>query len=440
MASVVVNFAGLFRDMGTSAAVIHHQNLDDKLLDTVFWFNAAVGMVLLAAVVVLAVPTAMAFNQPQLRGVLMALSVSFPIAALSAVHQALLERALGFKILAQIGVIAALLGLAVGVIAALKGAGVYSLVLNSIVTASVSSLQLWQSSRWRPTLRWSAREFRSLWEFSGNLFGFQLVNYFARNVDTMLVGRFLGVQQLGWYNMGYRLMLFPVQNLSWVVARAMFPVLSRHQDDYHALGNLYLRMLGGVALITSPLMAGLWVLREPIIRVVLGMRWGPVTDVVGWLAPVGLAQSLLGTVGLLYMATGSTRTMMRWALVASGVIVLGMVIGLRWGYVGVAAGYAIANLLLVIPGFLVPFRIVGLKLSHLARSVGPQLLTSLAMATIVWVVWQVGTPHVGPAILLAASVLGGAIVYALIGWMLMRSTLTQVLPRTVGRWQSAKDR
>jgi hypothetical protein len=90
----------------------------------------------------------------------------------------------------------------------------------------------------QPEVDWT--EFRSLRQVSDHLVGFQIVNYFSRNADTMLIGRFLGTEPLGWYNMAYKLMLFPVQNLSTVIGRALLPVLSRTQKEPETLRGIYL--------------------------------------------------------------------------------------------------------------------------------------------------------------------------------------------------------
>ena len=428
MALIVVNFAALLRDMGTSAAVIQRESINDRLLDTVFWFTLAVGAGLATVVSASAVPFSAVFRQPGLSGVIVALSVSFPVACCGAVHQSLLERSLEFRKLAWIECSSGVLGLTVAVVAALHGAGVYSLVLNSVITATATSVQLWATSSWRPTARWSATDFRGLWGFSSHLVGFQIVNYCSRNIDSMLIGRFLGAQQLGWYNMGYRLMLFPLQNLSSVVARALYPVLSRRQHDLESLRTLYLRIVAGVALITAPLMVGLWVLRVDAITVILGERWVAVINVLTWLAPVGLIQSLLSTVGLLYMTTGSTRAMMQWGAVASAVYVAGIAIGLRWGYVGAAAGYAVANLMLVIPGFAVPFRIVGLRLIQLVTAIWRQGLASLIMGVTVWGLLATVLRNSESTTRLCTLIPIGLAAYAAAGWLLMRPLIVQVVP------------
>lgn len=427
MSTIVVNFANLMRDMGTSAAVIQRSALSEELLDSVFWFNIGLGVCLALGVLICAAPVALFFKEPRLAGVLLALAVTFPLSSNSAVHQALLERALHFRQLARIELSSAAVALLVAVIAARRGWGVYSLVLNTIVLASLTSLQLWIASRWRPTLRWSAAELRSLWRFSSNLVGSQMLTYFTRNIDTMLIGRFLGALQLGWYNTAYRIMLFPVTNLSSVIARVLFPVLSRKQDNVAEFTALYLRALSGIALITAPLMAGIWATREAFVVVMLGERWLPVANVIAWLAPAGMLQSIGTTVGLIGMSTGNTRIMMRWSIVVAATTFTSILIGLPWGYVGVARSYAIQNFIMFLPTFAVALHLVDLRLKHLVQAVGRQFLAAALMAVVVYLVEMLLPPNWAAVLKLAVLVPVGAFVYGAFVWMFMRTAVIDVL-------------
>ncbi|MBL8529232.1 MAG: oligosaccharide flippase family protein, partial [Burkholderiales bacterium] len=143
MAMVVTNLANLVRDMGMSQALIQREALNDETILTSFWFTSGVGLVLGVAVVVLAPLAALAFEAPGVTGILWLLAVTFPVAGATTVHQALLERDSRFPILARIAAVSAVSGLAVGVTAAYLGAGAYSLALNSLTVALVSSAQFW---------------------------------------------------------------------------------------------------------------------------------------------------------------------------------------------------------------------------------------------------------------------------------------------------------
>jgi O-antigen/teichoic acid export membrane protein len=278
MAWLVTGFADIFHNLGTKAAVIQRRELPSALLDSVFWLNASFGLAIAALIALLAPLIAVAMREPKLTGVLWLLALAFPIRSLGLVQQGLLERASRFRSVALIECGAAFAGLATGVLAALAGCGVYSLVSQAVVAWIVVTAGLWVASTWRPAWRCSLALIREIAGFSGSLVGFSIVNYFACHIDTVLIGRFLGATELGYYNLAYRLMVWPLQNVSGVVARALFPALSSLQDHKQRLRRAYVRAAAAVFLLTAPLTLGLFVLREPFVLALMGERWLKVAD------------------------------------------------------------------------------------------------------------------------------------------------------------------
>ena len=323
MAGVVMVLAAMLRDMGTGAAIIQRKELTPELTSTVFWMNVGLGLMLGLALWGFSGLLGGFFREPKLPGVLMLVSVMFPLTSLTTVHQAIIERRSGFRTLAFLDVLNQVVGLALAIGAALSGAGVYSLVVPGLSSTVISTVWLWSQSGWRPAWRWSNTEFKGLWSFSGNLTTFQFVVYFARNADSMIIGRMLGSAPLGIYSMAYKLMLFPVQNLTWVVGRVLMPRMCQLQDDRERIRELYFKALGAVVMLSAPAMAGLWALREPFVALAFGPRWADVPELVAWLAPVGLLQSMTSTVGTVFMAAGRTRTLFRLGLANTAVIMIG---------------------------------------------------------------------------------------------------------------------
>ncbi len=434
MATVVTGFASLFRDMGTAAAVIQKPELSVPLLDSVFWFNAVIGLAIATIVLLFSPVIALGFAEPRLEMVLCLLSLAFPMASLGAVHQALAERAFRFRPVALVEALGAFLGLACVVWAALHGWGVYSLVLQTLVSVCVATVGFWWISGWRPSRRWCGKEMRGLIGFSGNLVGFNMFNYFARNADNILIGRFLGASELGYYTMAYRLMLWPLQNISNVVGRALFPHFSRMQDDRPRLTHAYLRATAAIVVITAPLMFGLFVLREPFVKVVLGQAWAPVADVLTWLAMVGFMQAIGTTVGSLYLATGRTDVMLKWGMAAGIIATLAFVIGLQWGIEGVAAAYAVVSFILFWPSLAIPFRLIGLRVETLIWRIWPSVWTAGAMATVVGIMGAIWTHSEGGQLLrLIVLVLSGVAVYFLISRFSQREHLQELIKALFAR-------
>ena len=231
MATLVIGFVNLFKDLGTSSAVIQSRDASEDLLSSVFWANVGFGA--LASLVLLATSSWIAafYHQPRLTAILRVLALNFVISGLSILQQALFERKLQFKILARVEMTGVMVGAMVGVGSAFAGAGVWALVAQSISSTASISLLLWYFSDWRPRLIFHRGEINRVRSYSLNLLGFNVFNYFARNADYLLIGKFLGATLLGIYTLAYRMMLYPLQSITTVICRVMFPVYSKLQDD-----------------------------------------------------------------------------------------------------------------------------------------------------------------------------------------------------------------
>jgi PST family polysaccharide transporter len=377
MALIVTNFANLIRDMGTGHALIQKEGLNQETILTAFWFTLGLGAVLGIVVVALAPLIALAFEEPAVSGVLWVLAVTFPLLGSTTVNKALLERESRFPLLARVETVSSVSGLAVGVSAAYLGAGPYSLALSSLAYALVSSAQLWLASPLRPRWLWSQHEFRAIRRFSDHLVAFTVVNYLAGNVDKMIIGRFLGADSLGLYSVAHRIMLFPLSNLTFVASRALYPVMSRQQAVPEEMAALFLRTLSVIGFVTAPIMAGVTILREPFIEVLLGSKWLPMGDVLVWLAPLGFIKALDSSTGSVLMARGRTDTLFYLGIADAVLRITGYITGLHWGVPGVAAGYFFATAVATLATFYyVVHRELGQGIGPLLRSV----LTPIALA------------------------------------------------------------
>jgi PST family polysaccharide transporter len=263
--------------------------------------------------------------------------------------------------------------------------------------------------------------------FSLNLTGGNIFNYFARNADKLLIGRFLGVQDLGYYDLAYRLMQFPLQGISAVISRVMFPLYSRMQDDARQFGRTYLKVASAIALISFPLMLGLTALAGPFVLTLFGAAWTPVIPLLLILAPLGAVQSILTTIGNIYAAKGRTDLGLWWTVGAGLLTVLSFVLGLPWGILGVTVSYAIVMLLLTYPGFAIPFRLIGLKVRDLGRVLWRPAACSLVMYAVVTGTVLLSPPGVPGWITLSLLVPLGAVVYFACSWAINRALLLEVI-------------
>jgi O-antigen/teichoic acid export membrane protein len=427
MAMVVTGFVALFNDLGTSAAVIQKKILSETLLSSIFWINVAFGVSGMVIVLLIAPVASHFYHEPRVTLILKIMSFSFLISGLSVIQQAILERDLAFQRLAKIELITIASSSFVGIGLAFLGASVWSLVIQTLVSVTMTTTLLWTLSEWRPKMTFRWKEVKSVSSYSLNLIGFQFFNYLSRNADYLLIGRYLGAQNLGYYTIAYRLMFYPIQTISSVIGRVMFPVYSQIQDDDTRFRRIYLRVIIAIAVITFPMMTGLWALSKPFILALLGLKWEPVILLLMILAPVGMVQSIIATVGTIYQAKGRTDWMFRLGIVIGLSTIVAFVIGLRWGIVGVAIAYAVVTGIFIYPNLAIAYQLINLSIWDLGKSIYRPFLSSLVMLFVVLGSKYVLTPGLSNGQLLAILVPVGIISYLLISWWLNREQMTEIL-------------
>lgn len=354
----IVAFVGLFQNLGLQQAVIQRPQIDQVQLNRVFWISALAGLVCTAAVAALSPAVSAFYGDARMTGITLAAALPLLFGSLAALPLALMNRHLQFGQLAINDVLTAVTSLIAAIAAAYAGLGYWSLVIGPAVGTLATLLGAWWATRWQPG-RPDVNVDREILSFGANLTGFNLVNFFSRNLDNILIGKFSGPIELGYYDRAYKLLLFPLQNINQPLSRLMVPLLSRIQDDKPRFRDLYLRTNWLLAAITVPGIAALTIAAEPVVSILFGARWLPVAPIFAWLGIAGLMQPVSSTTGWIFICQGKTRTMFRWGIYSALTTVLSFVVGLKWGAVGVAAAYAISGYVLRLPVLAVLMQRVG---------------------------------------------------------------------------------
>jgi PST family polysaccharide transporter len=385
MILVFTGFAGLFSELGFGASLIQKREIGERHLSSIFWLNLVSGLVLTGVVFAVAAPIAKFYHEPRLKALTMVLSGTFFLVSLSIVQKAILKRSMDFRKLAIIEIITMVVGGSIAIILACIGFGVWSLAWQMIVSTAVGVILLWFATGWKPRFKLDKNAIRELFGFSINLFGFNLINYWARNSDNLLIGKFIGSVGLGIYARAYSIMLMPLQQISGTVGRVMFPALSEIQEDKVFVKQIYLRTISVIALVTFPMMMGLLVVADSFVMALLGPKWLEVIPILQIMCFLGLVQSLVATLGWIYTSQGRTDLFFQWSLGAGALLILSILIGIWFGTVkAVAMCYAFTSgVVLLYPAFAIPGKLIHMTFSEVVRSVsgifGCALMMSLSV-------------------------------------------------------------
>ena len=345
----VIAFIGIFQDFGMQQAIVQRPTVSNADLTSIFWITLMIGGALTAVMMALSPAAVWFYDDERLFWVTIAAAAPLLVYSLLIVPNALLNRRGKFAVLAMNDVIVSAVGLGTALIAALAGLRYWALVLSTIVTVLASAVWMFWQARWSPGRPARVWPDRSMLHFGKNLTGFTMVNYFARNVDNMLIGHAWGGIELGYYDRAYKLLLLPLQNIGMPVARVMIPLLCRIESDKPRLRRTYLRAATQVALVTVPGMAAIVATAPEVIHLVFGERWMAVVPIFFWLGLAGLIQPLTNTTGWIFICQARTQSLFRLGAWSAATTIMSFLVGLHWGAVGVAAAYTLTEYVVRLP-------------------------------------------------------------------------------------------
>lgn len=450
LATVFIGLAALLAQFGISVALVRQPELTARDIRAAHTLALGLGLVVTLLVAAGAPILAGLFQNPELTGVLRALSLTFLLGNPGAVAEALLEREMAWGRLMWVNLAAFVLGYAVtGCLLALAGYGAWALVGSQLAQTLLRTILLLRTRPYpkRPLI--DGGEIRTLARFGGGYTLARLFNYGAQQGDYLVVGRVLGVAPLGFYTRAFKLMQLPATYFAAVIAKVLFPTMARVQGELDRLRMVYLTGSAVIAIVTAPLSALMIVTAPDIVEVVLGPRWRPTIAPFQVLAAGVVFRNAFVMAYCLDGALGDMRMRMVRDFIYAIAVLAGSVFGVRFGLTGVAAGVLAAIVINYAVAARMSLRLLASSGREYARSQWPGFAFGLAAAGIAVPV-RLGLQRLGApplallvltslatvAVLAAAIVIRPGIVggYGLAALRLGGSALLAHLPRRGFGW------
>ena len=312
---VVIGFSQAFMDMGISNAIIYRQQISHSQLSSLYWLNIASGVMLAGLVLLLSPLIAQFYEQPSLQQPLMLLSSVFVIIAIGNQFKILCQKELQFDRMAKIDMTAALFALAVAVWTAMQGYGVYALVFATLMQSIISSalyLTVGLKAHHKPRLTFKHSELEGFYSFGLYQMGERASNYISAHIDKLIIGKLLGMQAVGFYNIAWQLIIFPLARINPVINKVAFPVYAKVQNDSESLNRYYGLTVRALSLVTVPLLAFLSFFSHDVVLLVFGEGWKTAADLITILAMIGILKALGNPGGAILLAQGYANIGFWW--------------------------------------------------------------------------------------------------------------------------------
>jgi O-antigen/teichoic acid export membrane protein len=368
--------------LGLNAAIVRNKDLRAEHLSSAFVFNLAAGAIVFLTLQLIG-PVAGEFYRNQDAGrAIQASAFTFLIIPFGSVPMALLLREMRFRQTAVVEWVYQLVYAVSAILLAWWGFGFWSLIYGSLAAKTCQVITKAALAPWRPSLRFSAAALKEIVPFGAGVSAKRILEFSAQNLDSLVIGRILGITALGYYDRAFNLVDKMLQRLT-VGPGVSFRIFSIIQDDPERFYRAYRKMVLSITLIGYPAFAGIILVAPQLVIVLFGEKWRPSVLPLQILA-VGGALKLLNA----YISSATQAKGMIWAEVWRQVlyataIVVGIVLFSRWGVVGAAAAVVGAAGMMAVLMQAMMRRTASLTWSQLLRPQLPGMVASVCLVPVV---------------------------------------------------------
>lgn len=344
--TVFISFFSMIADMGIGPAIIQNKDLDNKNISDIFVFTVFTGLIISVMFALFSYPISFFYkNEAYINiGIILSISIFFNI--LNIVPNSLLLKEKQFKLL---GVRTIIVNVVCGILTiflAFYGAKYYSLIINSVLVSFITFVVNYYYSKIQLKFSFSFCSIKKIMSFSSYQFAFNFINYFSRNLDNLLIGRFIGQVPLGYYDKAYKLMLYPVSNLTFAITPVLHPILSDYQNNREIIYEKYLKVIKILGLLGAFISVYCFFTADEIIKIMFGNQWDGSVLSFKILSVSIVFQMVLSSSGTIFQATNETKKLFYSGILGAISNCMMIIIGILYGKieyvaVGVVLAYAI---------------------------------------------------------------------------------------------------
>lgn len=381
--TVFTGFIAVFVDSGISLAVIksdygytYHKSLDTVAL--------MMGIALFVITALLAYPISAFYNNPALVWPTLVLATTFIFKSLYVVRAAILSKRLEFAYLGKVMLANTLLTIVLTVILAFAGMQHWAIIIpqvaGALLTAILYERKLKLKFSYYP-LRHARVAFNYTKGIIGSLIGFNMVNYWSRNTDNLIVGKNFGINNLGIYNRAYTLLTLPLALITGLFGSVLYPSLKKLKNAGGDVNSEYMFVLRIIGIIVFPIACILLLFPNQLVHILWGPSWAMVAQYLPYFGLLILTQPLLSTIGNFLVLQGKDKTLMYSGWITSVFIVGSILFGAMFSMMAMVQAYSLCFLLFVLPYniFFVYYRVLGFNAGVLFRFWFPVLGLSIGI-------------------------------------------------------------
>jgi O-antigen/teichoic acid export membrane protein len=353
LVTFVMGFMNLFNDMGLTSAILHKQNITDKEYASLYWLNIGFSLILYILLCGLTPLVSLFYEESQLNILIPLLGLNLLISAIGRIFKTIESKHLKFKVITIFEIIAAIVSLCFAIYLAMNDYGVYTLVYSALLQYSLQNLMyfIYGLKKYGLLLHFEYKETKPFLKIGVYQVGGQVVNYFNRDLDILIIGKFFSQDILGGYSLAKQLISRPSQIINPILSKVASPALAKFQNKKEELKKNYLRLVSIVAKVNILVYCITILAAKYIVQIFYGSDFESITSLVQILSIYMIFRAIGNPIGSLVVATGKTNLEFYWNCVTLLILPIFIYSGSKLGINEVAWALSMAMIILFYPSW-----------------------------------------------------------------------------------------
>jgi len=410
--SLVINFFHIFANLGFTNSIISKQETDKKNLSTIFFASISLGLIMGILIYLSSGFVVDYYDEPRLGYVIKVSSFTFPLIYTGQIYWNLLQKELEFKILAIIEVIAAVVSITVTILLAYNDYQELSIIYSQLLITFIKMVLYMYLGRklFTPILYFKLSEIKDHLRFGMYHLGEGILGFVNGNLENIVIGKAIGVKELGLYTIAYQLAVFPIYRLNPIIMQVSYPIMAKMKDN-EGLKRAYLKIVDFITCCNFPLLAGLFITSSSVVVFIYGNNYAESVPLVRVILFVSFLACMTAPISSLAMSKNKPNIMFYLNLSTLFVkIPMIYLLSRYFGLMGIVTGCVISSLLESIVVFNLVKRLVGSIVKPFVANIIKPVSFCLIMVAVIAVyqyfVGNFGVFHI------AAQVAIGGVIYA----------------------------
>lgn len=359
--SLVMNFFHIFANLGFTNSIISKQENDRKILSTIFYASVGLGVIMGAGIFFSSSLVVEYYHEPRLDYVIKVSSLGFPLIYTSQIYWNLLQKELEFKILALIEVIGAVVSICVTILLAYNDFQELSIIYSQLLIIAIKTILYIFLGRklFTPLFYFKLNEIKDHLRFGIYHLGEGILGFVNSNLENIVIGKAIGVKELGLYTIAYQLAVFPIYRLNPIIMQVSYPIMAKMKDN-EGLKRAYLKIVDFITFCNFPLLAGLFITSTSVVVLIYGTDYQASVPLVKIILFVSFLSCVTAPASSLAMSKNKPNVMFYLNLFSLIIKIPTLYfLSKYFGLIGIAYGYVITSLIDTIVIFLIVDNLVG---------------------------------------------------------------------------------